>query len=97
MAHQWQGIINEYRERLPFDDADAVVTLKEGGTPLVRAEKLAARTGASAAGYRRSAPPGLPGQRHAGKCQHARGFAGSRLAGGGIGGRSFATGTRHPR
>ena len=46
MAHQWQGIINEYRERLPFDDADAVVTLKEGGTPLVRAEKLAARTGA---------------------------------------------------
>lgn len=46
MAHQWQGLINEYRERLPFASEDPVVTLYEGGTPLVPAPALNDRTGA---------------------------------------------------
>ncbi|MFT0847485.1 threonine synthase [Actinomycetaceae bacterium L2_0104] len=46
MAHQWQGVIPEYRERLPFAESDPVVTLGEGGTPLIRARALDARTGA---------------------------------------------------
>ncbi len=46
MAHQWQGVINEYRERLPFADGDPVVTLGEGGTPLVAAPALSRATGA---------------------------------------------------
>ena len=47
MAHQWQGLIREYADWLPFDDGDPIVTLKEGGTPLVHARALDARTGAS--------------------------------------------------
>lgn len=43
MAHQWQGLIGEYRERLPFAESDPVVTLKEGGTPLVYARALSER------------------------------------------------------
>lgn len=46
MAHQWQGLIREYADRLPFDEDDPIVTLKEGGTPLVHARALDARTGA---------------------------------------------------
>ena len=46
MAHQWQGVINEYRDRLPFEDNDPVVTLYEGGTPLVPAPKLSNLVGA---------------------------------------------------
>ena len=45
-AHQWRGLIEEYRERLPVTDATPVITLREGGTPLVRSEELSARTGA---------------------------------------------------
>ncbi len=41
----WRGVIEEYRDRLPVTDATPVVTLQEGGTPLVRAESLSARTG----------------------------------------------------
>lgn len=44
-AHQWRGLIEEYRERLPVSDATPVVTLREGGTPLVRSESLSAETG----------------------------------------------------
>jgi threonine synthase len=44
-AHQWRGVIEEYRARLPVDDETPVVTLKEGGTPLVRSEPLSAETG----------------------------------------------------
>ncbi|MBM7825847.1 threonine synthase [Arcanobacterium pluranimalium] len=40
MAHQWRGLIEEYRERLPFEPSDPVVTLLEGGTPLVYAQAL---------------------------------------------------------
>jgi threonine synthase len=45
-AHQWRGLIEEYRERLPVSDATPVITLREGGTPLVRSDTLSARTGA---------------------------------------------------
>jgi threonine synthase len=44
-AHQWRGVIEEYRDRLPVSDSTPVVTLLEGGTPLVRSEALSAETG----------------------------------------------------
>jgi threonine synthase len=44
-APQWRGVIEEYRARLPVDQATPVVTLGEGGTPLVRSEGLSAETG----------------------------------------------------
>lgn len=43
--HQWRGLIEEYRDRLPVTDATPVVTLREGGTPLVRSESLSTETG----------------------------------------------------
>src|SRR4051794_14395505 len=46
MAHQWRGVIREYADRLPMLDGAPVVTLHEGGTPLIRAEKLSERVGA---------------------------------------------------
>lgn len=39
-AHIWRGIIEEYRERLPVSAQTPVITLREGGTPLVRAESV---------------------------------------------------------
>src|ERR671934_729740 len=45
MTHQWRGIIEEYRDRLPVSDTTPVVTLREGGTPLVPAQVLSERTG----------------------------------------------------
>jgi threonine synthase len=44
VARPWRGIIEEYRDRLPVTDATPVVTLGEGGTPLVRSEPLSAET-----------------------------------------------------
>ncbi|HET9309971.1 MAG TPA: threonine synthase [Actinomycetota bacterium] len=44
-AHQWRGVIEEYRARLPVGDATPVVTLLEGGTPLVRSGPLSDETG----------------------------------------------------
>jgi threonine synthase len=41
----WRGIIEEYRDRLPLPAAAPVVTLLEGGTPLVPAGHLSAVTG----------------------------------------------------
>ena len=40
------GLIERYRERLPFAPEDPVVSLGEGSTPLVLAERLSERTGA---------------------------------------------------
>jgi threonine synthase len=37
MAHQWRGVIEEYREFLPVTATTPVVTLGEGGTPLIYA------------------------------------------------------------
>jgi threonine synthase len=42
----WPGIIEAYRDRLPVTDATPVVTLLEGGTPLLEARRLSERTGA---------------------------------------------------
>jgi len=39
------GVIEQYRDRLPVVEATPVVTLGEGGTPLVRSESLSAETG----------------------------------------------------
>lgn len=47
MAHQWRGVLNEYRDRLDISDATRVITLGEGGTPLIPAPALNARTGAN--------------------------------------------------
>jgi threonine synthase len=44
-AHQWGGIIREYRARLPVSEATPIVTLGEGGTPLVRSDTLSLETG----------------------------------------------------
>lgn len=42
---QWRGVIEEYRDRLPVTAETPVVTLGEGGTPLVRSESLSVETG----------------------------------------------------
>ena len=39
------GIIERYRERLPFGPEDPVVSLEEGSTPLILAERLSDRAG----------------------------------------------------
>jgi threonine synthase len=36
-AHQWRGVIEEYRDRLPVSAKTPAVTLHEGGTPLIYA------------------------------------------------------------
>jgi threonine synthase len=41
----WRGVIEEFRSRLPVTDATPVVTLREGGTPLVPAPRLSELTG----------------------------------------------------
>ncbi|HEY1568259.1 MAG TPA: pyridoxal-phosphate dependent enzyme, partial [Solirubrobacteraceae bacterium] len=41
----WRGIITEYRDRLPITAGMPAVTLQEGGTPLLPAPALSARTG----------------------------------------------------
>jgi threonine synthase len=42
VTRAWGGLIAHYRESLPIGPADKVVTLNEGNTPLVRADRLAA-------------------------------------------------------
>ena len=42
---QWRGVIEEYRDWLPVDAATPVVTLREGGTPLVESPWLTGLTG----------------------------------------------------
>jgi threonine synthase len=44
-AHQWRGVIEEYRSRLPVTPQTPVVTLCEGGTPLVESPWLSELTG----------------------------------------------------
>jgi threonine synthase len=43
----WRGVIEEYRQFLPIERADPVVTLLEGGTPLIPAPRLSERVGAT--------------------------------------------------
>src|ERR1700692_1536911 len=42
----WAGVIETYRSLLPVTDDTPVVTLLEGGTPLLLAPRLSARVGA---------------------------------------------------
>jgi threonine synthase len=42
---QWRGVIEGYRDRLPVGDRTPVISLREGGTPLVRANVISERTG----------------------------------------------------
>jgi threonine synthase len=46
VAHQWQGVLREYADRLDVSEATPIVTLGEGGTPLIPAAALSRRTGA---------------------------------------------------
>jgi threonine synthase len=41
----WRGVIEEFRDRLPVTGSTPVVTLREGGTPLVPAPRLSELTG----------------------------------------------------
>src|SRR5581483_6817283 len=41
----WRGVIEEFRDRLPVSETTPVVTLREGGTPLLPAPRLSALTG----------------------------------------------------
>ncbi len=47
MAHVWQGVLREYADRLGVTEASTVVTLGEGGTPLIPAAALSQQTGAN--------------------------------------------------
>ncbi len=44
-ARQWRGVIAEYRRWLPVTDQTPVISLREGGTPLVYAEVLSKMLG----------------------------------------------------
>ncbi len=44
-AHLWRGVIEEYRDWLPDEATSHVVTLGEGGTPLVRSAWLSGLVG----------------------------------------------------
>ncbi|GAA4131592.1 threonine synthase [Actinomadura keratinilytica] len=44
-ARAWRGLIEEYRDRLPVSDRTPVITLREGGTPLVPAPRVSRLTG----------------------------------------------------
>ncbi|GAA1850327.1 threonine synthase [Actinomadura bangladeshensis] len=44
-ARAWRGLIEEYRDRLPVTDRTPVVTLLEGGTPLLPARRVSQLTG----------------------------------------------------
>ena len=46
MGAGWRGVIEEYRPHLPVGAGTPVVTLLEGGTPLVPAPRLSERVGA---------------------------------------------------
>ncbi len=39
-AHQWRGVIEEYRHRLPVTSRTPIISLREGGTPLIYACNL---------------------------------------------------------
>ncbi|WP_390623439.1 threonine synthase [Subtercola endophyticus] len=46
VSRQWKGVLNEYADRLNISAATPIITLGEGGTPLIPAPALSARTGA---------------------------------------------------
>jgi len=42
---EWRGVIHKYREYLPVTDKTPIITLKEGNTPLIRADNLSQAIG----------------------------------------------------
>ncbi|AWB85893.1 threonine synthase [Mycetocola zhujimingii] len=46
MAKQWRGVLHEYADRLDVTAKTPIISLGEGGTPLIYASALSARTGA---------------------------------------------------
>lgn len=46
MAAVWRGLIREYQEFLPFDEGDRIITLGEGGTPLIPVPTISREIGA---------------------------------------------------
>ncbi|MDP8974979.1 MAG: threonine synthase [Actinomycetota bacterium] len=46
MTPSWRGVVEQYRDFLPVSGATPVVTLYEGGTPLLPAPRLSERVGA---------------------------------------------------
>ena len=44
VSRQWRGVIREWADRLDVSDATPVITLGEGGTPLIEAPALSHRT-----------------------------------------------------
>ena len=46
MAHVWSGVIREYLDLMPFDEGDRIISLGEGGTPLVHAPSISNEVGA---------------------------------------------------
>ena len=44
-AHQWRGVIEEYFDRLPVSSKTPIISLREGGTPLVHAGVLSEMLG----------------------------------------------------
>ena len=46
MAQQWRGVLREYADRLDISEATPIITLGEGGTPLIAADAVSARIGA---------------------------------------------------
>ena len=42
---QWRGVIEQYRAWLPVSASTPVITLREGGTPLIHSERLSDETG----------------------------------------------------
>ena len=47
----WRGVIREYRDKLPIKDDGAIVTLLEGGTPLIPARRLPEKIGKKVNAY----------------------------------------------
>ncbi len=37
----WEGVIKQYWDYLPLDKKDCIITLQEGGTPLIPSVRLA--------------------------------------------------------
>ncbi len=44
-THVWRGVIEEYRDRMPVGPDTPIVTLREGGTPLIYSCQLSELTG----------------------------------------------------
>ena len=46
VSRQWRGVLREYADRLDVTEATPIISLGEGGTPLIYSPSLSAQTGA---------------------------------------------------